>query len=70
MLFKQGEPRTLSPMEADMFDKMKRGELRMYEVAAPSVYDENGIHTRYIILERPTSTCKINERGIDEPVFL
>jgi len=69
-LFKQEEPRNLSPMEAEMFDKLKRGELRMYEVAAPSVYDEKGIHTRFIILERPTTTCEFTERDIDGPVFL
>lgn len=69
-LFRREEPRNLTPMEADMFDKMRRGELRMYEVSAPSMYDEKGIHTRYIILERPLTTCNFSEEEINKPVFL
>lgn len=72
-LFHKEEIRTLSPMEAELFDKLKKGELRMYEVAAPSMYDSDGIHTRYIILERPYESTKFCTNELEynpSPVFL
>lgn len=69
-LFKKEEIRTLSPMEADLFDKLKKGELRMYEVSAPSRYDSNGILTRYIILERPDHTFCESQEIENQPIFL
>jgi hypothetical protein len=57
----------LPPLQKDIFEKLQRGELRLYEVSAPSTFDNNnGIHTRYLILE----TTKTSTYKSDEPVFL
>jgi len=57
----------LPPMQQDIIEKLQRGELRLYEVSAPSTFDNNGIHTRYLILETTTKTSTYKP---DEPVFL
>lgn len=38
-------------IQDDIARKLQNGELVMYEVAAPSQLDHNGIYTKYLILD-------------------
>lgn len=52
----------LSPLEKDILVKLKNGEIRMYEVAAPSEVGPTGLTTRYLVLDN-----RVDDSG---PVYL
>jgi len=45
------DPAKLPRIQDDIARKLQNGELVMYEIAAPSQLDPNGIYTKYLILD-------------------
>lgn len=61
------ESSELTTLEKDMVDKIKNGELRLYEVAIPSFIDQEGVFTRFIMIDNKRPHTYTDTEG---PVWL
>lgn len=60
----------LTVLEKDMVDKIQRGDLRLYEVAIPSFVDQEGVFTRFIMIDNKQSNTYTRYPDEEGPVWL
>lgn len=61
---------TLSMTEQQFIHRIQSGEVRLYEVMAPSSCDEHGILTRYLVLDNMTYKESETRAIENTPTFL
>lgn len=61
---------SLSITEQQFIHRIQSGEVRLYEVMAPSSCDEDGVLTRYLILDNTTYKESETRSAVNTPTFL